>query len=167
MNWPSARSSRASWPFSTTNRAPLMREAASKSIRPSAPPRSTWSLGEAMWFGSPQRRSSTLSSSSSPTGTSAMGRLGRAASRSKSSALAAFSASAWAAPAPFRLSTSASRRWASASFFWALAWPISLESSLRLAWAVSAAVLAARTLPSSSIAWAAAPERPFAAQAFS
>ena len=77
MNWPSARSSRASWPFSTVKRAPESFAARSKSIRPSASPISKCSFAQ---FGrggtSPTLRISTLSCSSLPTGTSSSGTLG-------------------------------------------------------------------------------------------
>ena len=45
MNWPSARSSRASGPRSTTKRAPAIFAAAAKSIMPSASPSSKCCFG--------------------------------------------------------------------------------------------------------------------------
>ena len=82
MNCSSARSSRASAPFSTTNRAPDIFAAASKSMRPSASPISKCSLGlkpSGNVGALPCWRSSTLSFSSLPSGVSSSGRLGIAA----------------------------------------------------------------------------------------
>jgi hypothetical protein len=172
MNWPMARSSRAISFFSTTKRAPLMRAAASKSMPPRAAPRSTWSLGAfrrpaGSLAASPHWRFSTLPLSSSPTGTSAAGMLGKDASRSFSLPPTRASSSAAVAMTPFSASTSAIRRAASASSFLALAWPISFELSFRLAWASCRAVWAARSWASSFTASAAAPDRPLADQAAS
>ena len=84
MNCSSARDSRASAPFRTTNRAPDSFAAASKSIRPSASPISKCSFGvkpSGKSGGAPWRRTSTLSFSSLPSGTSSNGRLGISAQR--------------------------------------------------------------------------------------
>ena len=87
MNWPMARSSRASPPLITANRAPDILAAASKSSRPMASPRSAWSLaGPVAARLAPGRLTSTLPASSSPSGTSAAARFFSAASRSRSSA---------------------------------------------------------------------------------
>ena len=67
MNWPSARSSRASCPLSTTKRAPESLAAVSKSICPA--PRRARSAPSALFDGrasSPQSRYSTLACSSAP-----------------------------------------------------------------------------------------------------
>ena len=86
MNAPSARSSRASAPFSTTKRAPEIFAAVSKSIRPSASPISKCCLRLEVETSaaSPTLRTSLLSFSSLPTGTSSSGRLGMTASASRS-----------------------------------------------------------------------------------
>ena len=132
MNWPSARSSRASWPFSTVKRAPDSFAARSKSIRPSASPISKCSFTQ---FGRgatrPTLRTSTLSCSSAPTGTSSSGTLGSTASTS-SSALS-LSRSACSAPARNALIslTSSFSRSASAMSLLRMALPISLEAALR------------------------------------
>jgi hypothetical protein len=170
MNWPRARSSRAIWLFSTTKRAPLMRAAASKSMPPRAAPRSTWSLGAfrrpaGSLEASPQRRISTLPPRPRPPARRAAGMLGRPPAGPSAWPPTRASSSPAVAMTPFSASTSAIRRAASASSFLALAWPISLELSLRLAWASCSAVWAARSWASSLTASAAAPERPLADQA--
>ena len=71
--------------------------------------------------------------------------LGRLARRFFSLPPTRASSSAAVAMTPFKASTSAIRRTASASSFLALAMPISLELSLRLAWASCSAVWAARS----------------------
>ena len=83
MNWPSARSMRASWLFSTVKREPESLAARSKSIMPSASPISKCSLTQFGRAGtSPTMRLTTLSCSSWPTGTSSSGMLGNTASAS-------------------------------------------------------------------------------------
>jgi hypothetical protein len=134
MNWPSARSSRASPPFSTTKREPESFAAASKSMRPSASPSSKCSFAEFSRFGSPQRRTSKFALSSPTGGASggspSGGTLGMTARASSSSLESPLSSSSPALSASFRLATSAISACARASSFCALAWPISLEAAL-------------------------------------
>src|SRR5579863_7908080 len=77
MNWPSARSRRASAPRRTTKRAPAILAAVAKSIMPSASPSSKCCFG---WNprsrGSPCWLSTTLAVSSGPSGTSGSSTLG-------------------------------------------------------------------------------------------
>ena len=84
MNWPSARSIRASPFFSTTKREPESFAAVSKSIWPSASPSSKCSFAQFTRRGSPHFRTSTLAVSSGPTGTSSSGTFGMIASASSS-----------------------------------------------------------------------------------
>ena len=78
----SARSSRAPAPISTANRAPDILVARSKSMMPSAGPRSQCGFGaKSKARGSPCRRTSTLSAALAPTGTDSCGRLGSVRSR--------------------------------------------------------------------------------------
>ncbi|MNJ38744.1 hypothetical protein D3C77_335970 [compost metagenome] len=150
MNWPMARSRRASWPFSTAKREPDILAAASKSSRPRASPRSACSLAGPVVRGSPHFRTSTLSFSSAPSGTSAAARFFSPASRSRSSAPLAASTSAASAISVLRVSTSAFRRSASAMSFLPMAAPMALEAALRLARASWPRVWAARSSTSSA-----------------
>ena len=149
MNWPTARSSRASPPFSTANRAPDIRAAASKSSSPSASPRSAWSLAGPPSRGVPQRLTSTLALSSSPSGTSSAARFCCLASRSRSFAPTSRSVASAAAISPFRLSTSAFSRSASAMSFLAIAAPIAFDAAFRFDSPSCPAVCAARSSRSS------------------
>ena len=79
MKWPSARSSRARAPRSSTKRAPDIFAAVAKSISPSASPREWCSWALFIRLGSPWRRISTLSDSSAPSGTPVIGGVGQAA----------------------------------------------------------------------------------------
>ena len=73
----SARARRAPAPTSTVNRAPAILVPRSKSITPSAGPRSQCACGvNANSRGVPMRRTSPLSAALFPTGTDACGRLG-------------------------------------------------------------------------------------------
>ena len=84
MNWPSARSSRASAPFRTTNRAPDTFAARSKSMQAQrlADLEVLLGLEVEVFGGLPTVRTSLLSCSSAPSGTSARGMLGMTASAS-------------------------------------------------------------------------------------
>ena len=137
MKLPSARSSRASIPFSTTNRDPDSFDAVSKSISPSRSPISKCCNGwlmPASLGGSPTLRTSLLSCSSLPSGTSSSGRFGMTERASCSALSAAFWSVSPLSSASFRSATSAIRARALSSSFFALAWPISLEAALRRAW---------------------------------
>src|SRR6267378_564322 len=141
MNWAIARCRRATCPFITTKRDPASFAAVSKSRPPSPAPTSTWSLGsKSNVRGSPQRRSSTLSSGRLPSGTLSCGTLGICQTNSCSLACTAvFSASICfsfsASSAPCRISVAAC-----ASSFFALAWPTCLASALRWDCSCSVAV---------------------------
>ena len=77
----SARASRAPAPTSTVNLAPAILVPRSKSITPSAGPRSQCACGvNENSRGVPERRTSTLSAALFPTGTDACGTLGMASS---------------------------------------------------------------------------------------
>ncbi len=80
MNRPSARSSSASWPHSTTNRAPDSLAPRAKSMPSPAPTSSCGRGSNAKLRGLPQRRSSTLLRSSAPSGTSSASTLGKVGS---------------------------------------------------------------------------------------
>ena len=154
MNCSSARSSRASAPLSTTKRAPDSFAAASKSISPSASPMSKCSFGlkpSGNFGGAPWRRTSTLSFSSLPTGTSASGRLGMAASSLSSAAPASRSAASSSGIVALRPATSARRSFAAAASFLAIAAPISFEAALRRSCAFCSSRIAARRVSSSAI----------------
>ena len=154
MNWASARSSRASAPVSTTNRAPDIFAARSKSIWPSPAPISKCSLGVKSNSGlTPTVRKTTLALASSPTGTSSAARLGRPSSSSSSPAAncrTRSSASAWSPS-----SADTARIIPLTSSPLVLAMPISLDSLLRRAWISWAAVSASRRFSSSAMTRAA------------
>ena len=135
MNWPSARSSRASWPLSTVKRLPESFAARSKSIMPSVSPISKCSRVQLeRGLTSPTLRTSTLSCSSAPTGTSRSGTLGMTASASSS----ALSSSRSMASAPDSHSLMAVTSPFSSSALAAsperMALPISFEAALRRSW---------------------------------
>ncbi len=98
--------------------------------------------------GSPQRRISTLSSSSLPKGTSSSGRFGISASRAVSVASSSAACAFSAATSAFFSATSARRRSNSASSPRPLAAPTSFEARFCSACAVSAARIFARRLSS-------------------
>jgi hypothetical protein len=135
MNCPSARSSRANCPVSTVKRLPDSRAARSKSISPSNSPISKCSLAQFGRGGTrPTLRSSRLSCSSLPTGTSSSGRFGTTAAKSRSSrSRRRSSASAPARNALISL-TSAFSRSAVAASPARIALPISREAALRRSW---------------------------------
>ncbi len=150
MNWPSARSMRASGPRRTVNRAPASLAAVAKSIIPSASPRSKCCFGaKSKSRGSPTRFSTTLAVSSGPSGTDGVQdvrqrspgcagsprpvRGARFSSPSISARSAVASASSAAVSAPVRLP-----------------WPISFASALRRACFSCSAVCAARRSASSA-----------------
>ena len=166
MNWASARSSRASRPDSKTKRAPLRLAAVSKSISPSASPRSKCCFGSKANAGrSPTRRSSTFAASSSPTGTSSNGRLGITSSAAVSASSAPF-CSVSSSPsrcfiAPTLAMTSATSRPS------AFALPMSFDSALRSDCSVWASVCASRRRASRAIRNALSGARPRRARAAS
>ena len=90
---------------------------------------------------------------------------GRAARISRNASAVSRSISVWAAMSPLSASTSAISRWASASSLRALAWPISLEASLRRDWASCKAVWAARSLASRTRIAEVCDDSPFDSQA--
>src|SRR5215212_7154764 len=155
MNWPSARSRRASCPFSTTKREPESFAAVSKSIRRIASPSSKCSFGAAKLRGLPKRLFSMLPCSSAPTGTSGFGRFGISASALSSAALASRSAASSCGAVSLRPATSAISACARASSFFAFAWPISFDSALRRCCASCAAAMARRRSSSSAMSCAA------------
>ena len=147
MNWPSARSSRASCPLQHD-------EARAGQLRGRLEIHQAERLADLEMLLRPssrlarrrsKRRHSTLPCSSAPTGTSASGMFGIAASAS-SSALPASARRASSAgdvgPSGRRPRPSAPARCASS--FCAFAWPISFESALRRSCAACAAAIAAR-----------------------
>ncbi len=155
MNWPIARSIRASPLFSTTKREPEILAAASKSIMLSASPVSKCSFGLNEKLGLGGRtlaavaalplgpKYSTLAASSSPTGTSSLGRFGITSSalRNASSALRRSSSPDWMAS--LRCATWSISCAALASSLCALAWPICFDSALRAACASSSRTMIA------------------------
>ena len=163
MNCISARSSRASAPFSTTKRAPDSFAAVSKSIRPErfadlemlARLEAVGKCGGAPW-----RRTSTLSCSSLPSGTSASGRLGIAASSRSSAAAAAFSCASISGIATLSRPTSCLSVSASAASLRPIAAPISFEAALRRSCAFCNSRIAARRRSSSAISAADAGLKP-------
>ena len=137
MNWPSARSSRASAPRRITKREPDIFAARSKSIRPSASPISKCSLGlkpSSKVGRVPMTRASTLSCSSAPSGTSSSGRLGSSSSATSSASTAAVSAAAAPSVSALISATRAFSSSARAKSFLPMAWPTSLERRLRSSW---------------------------------
>ena len=154
MKAPSARSSRASAPFSTTKRAPEIFAAVAKSISPSRSPISKCCSGllmPASFGGSPTRRTSLLSFSSLPSGTSSSGRLGMTDSASRSLPSSSRSASSPLASCSLSAATSAISAFALASSLAALAAPISLDAELRRACASCSFVTWVRRASSSAI----------------
>src|SRR6202789_1509444 len=141
MNCTRARWSLARLPVITTNRAPEMRPAASKSI-PIRSPKATWSLGaKSNCRATPQRRTSTLAVSSRPSGTPECGMLGRPNCRSNTCACIASSClstpcSSWPKDSP-------KARKALASCPLALACPTALALALRSARSRSASICTA------------------------
>ena len=134
MNWPSARSSRASWPFSTTKREPDSFAAVSKSIRPSASPISKCSFGASRALrGSPTRARSRRCRARRrrPARRRAAGWGSRRARRPAPSSASRSACLERRHGAPSARATSAISACARASSFLALAWPISFESALR------------------------------------
>ena len=151
MKLASARSRRASAPFRTTNRAPEIFCAASKSIRPSASPISKCCFGvKSSRAGVPTLRTSTLPVSSAPSGTSARGRFGMTSRAALISASSLRSSSSPLAIVSLRSATSAINRAAVASSFAPLALPISFEAAFRRDCASCSAVSVARRLSSSA-----------------
>src|SRR5271166_937950 len=164
MNCSSARESRASAPFSTTKRAPDSFAAASKSMRPSAAPISKCSFGlnpSGNFGGSPQRgRTSTLSFSSLPSGTSSNGRLGISASASSSRLFASLALASNSGSTALTPATSARKSAAATSSLRAMARPICFEAALRRSCARSSSRIAARRRSSSAMRVPAAGGRP-------
>ena len=115
-----------------TKRACAILVAVSKSSSPSPSPISTWSFAvKSNFFGSPTRRTSTLASALRPAGTLACGTLGTCIRKSlsrccTSSSLVSSDFNCSACALTSAISTEAS------SFF-ALSWPICLDSALRFA----------------------------------
>ena len=132
MNWPSARSSRASPPFSTTKREPDSFAAVSKSIMPRASPISKccFARREVLRVADAVALHVAVSRRRRP-GTSSFGRFGMAARASSSAFSASRSSCSSCGRLSFRRATSAISSCARASSFVALAWPISFESALR------------------------------------
>ncbi len=161
MNCERARSKRASGPLLTTNRAPEIFVAVSKSIRPSASPMSKCSFGaKSTARGSPTRRNSTLSFSSRPSGTSSSGVLGISASALSSAKIASRSSASNSASAVFKSPTSifkALARSASPAF---IAAPISFDAALRRSCVACALVIALRRRSSSARSFSASGSRP-------
>lgn len=125
MNCARARCRRAIGPRMRAKRAPESLAAVSKSNQPCRSPRATWSLtSKSKVFGVPQRRTSTLASSSAPTGTDSCGRLGMPSSMASSSP---WMASSWRLPSsssePMRSTSASSGAMSSPR---CLAWPIAL-----------------------------------------
>ena len=161
MKAPMARSSRASAPFSTTKRAPEIFAAVAKSMRPNPSPISKCCFtAKSSFGGAPTRRTSTLSCSSLPSGTSSRGRLGMTESASRSLASSARSSSSPLASSSFSAATSAISSLALASSLAALALPISFETALRRACASCSRVTCARRASSSAISSADCGARP-------
>ena len=129
-----ARSSRAIAPLSTTKREPDSLAAVSKSISPKSSPSSKCCFGSnAYVFGSPHVRTSILSLSSLPGGTSSSGALGsvESASRKRASISRSCSSPDWIIS--LASATSAISFCAVSSSPDALALPMSLDAELRLA----------------------------------
>ena len=165
MNWPSARSSRASGPRSTTKRAPAIFAAAAKSIMPSASPSSKCCFGwKPRSRGSPCCFSTTLAVSSGPSGTSGSSTFGRPSSTrliASSSAAACVSSASMSSR-----SAVASASSADVSAPLRLPCPTSRDSALRRACFSCSAVSAARrsaSCASSSDDTGASPRRASAA----
>ncbi len=132
MNCASARCSCATCERITTNLAPEMRAAASKSRPPSPSPISTWSRGlKSNGRGAPQRRTSTFALSSRPSGTDSCSRLGRPSCHSSRSACTAVSCCS--APARSRVSCSPFAIRGATSVPFPLAMPTALAFALRSA----------------------------------
>ena len=145
-----ARSIRASAPDKTTKRAPDILAAVLKSIWPSASPRSKCSLAsKPKSFSSPHLRSSRLSSSSAPSGTSSAGILG--ISLKISSSLSPAFLTAASASACASLDSATSFISASVSSPWLFFWPMIFDSSLRRVCSSCAVVCASRRRLSISI----------------
>lgn len=139
MNCARARCRRAIGPRMRAKRAPESLAAVSKSSQPCRSPRATWSFtSKSKVFGVPQRRTSTLASSSAPTGTDSCGRLGMPSSMASSSP---WMASSWRLPSsssePMRSTSASSGAMSSPR---CLAWPIALERALRSACSCSVRV---------------------------
>ena len=177
MNWPSARSKRASRPRSTVKRLPASLAAAAKSMRRCASPSSEGSRGrcsaspsskcsrglKSKLGGSPDLNSSLLADSSRPSGTSSASTLGRAARASSvavsSAAARCSNASIWSRNAV----ASASKAVVSTPV--RRPWPICLASTFRRVCASCNAVSAARRSASSAMISSAAGGRPRRARA--
>src|SRR6185503_15042282 len=148
----SARCRRATSPFMTTKRLPATFAAVSKSMPPSAAPMSTWSLGAKENFrGSPQRRSSRLSSAEAPTGTDSCGRLGMRSRKSWNAACSFSSCSSDCSSSDF--SFSPCRMSSATSWPFAFAWPMSLAMRLRDACACCTAVCSSLRVDSKRSNW--------------
>ena len=149
MKAASARSSRARAPESTTNREPESLAARSKSIRPSASPISKCCRAPpSTCAGSPQRLISTLALSSSPSGTSGAGRLGRPDSSLSSLTARAFSSCSSFRIPSLNIATSATR--SDTSWPRPRAAPICFDFWLRSLWIFWNAVWIARRCASRS-----------------
>ena len=149
-----ARSRRAPRPPSRMKRLAASFTARSKSMMPSSGPRSQCGFiskpSAAKSRGVPQRRTSGLSFSSSPTGVESAGMFGVRSSTSRRASSAA------SRSLPMTASSSLMARTrclaASASSFWpaAIIWPIDFDVALRSACSASSFAMAARRVSSSS-----------------
>ena len=150
MNWPSARSIRASPPCRMVKRLPDMRAAGSNSICPSASPNSKCSRAAKAGGGNSVCFSTMLALSSVPSGTSASSMFGSASSRWRTAASSAPARCSNALIASRSAVASASGPAASRSS--RRACPISFDSAFRRAWPACASASAARRSASSASA---------------